>query len=351
MVDKAKIILVLFYICTGGVWFLIILFQFDWKIYPYLSSLYYTFSLLWIPLFYHFIFYITSTAEDKDFNYIHYIVPLIFFVILLIYPFFRPMNISFQGVNNDIVIVPIHRKTSLWVYLLAVFRRLFMLTYGVLIFLRIKRLGFDADKWFYSHNWLWVIMRIYIVIFIVTFLRLFDYSAAWPVILLTVAMAISLVLLQSVIGFNMIRGNYKFIGVNTAEEPVDGKRKYTNFQKSRYKSYNNKKLRVSITIDRSEFENYFRLKKPYLNSKLKIDDLVDRFNACKNVISSYVNNTYGMSFSWYVNHWRLKEMDRLMTLKSNKGKDVKDLVLKAGFGSYRSYMRAKAYFQDKNVSR
>jgi len=261
------------------------------------------------------------------------------------------MNISFQGVNNEIVIVPIHCKTSLWVYLLAVFRRLFMLTYIVLSFLRIKRSGCDADEWFYSHNWLWVIMKIYIVIFVVTFLRLFDYSAAWPVILLTVATAISLVLLQSIIGFNMIRGNYKFIGGNTVDERVDGKRKYTNFQKSRYKSYKNKKIRVSITIDRSEFENYFRLKKPYLNSNLKIDDLVDTFNACKSVISSYVNTTYGMSFSWYVNWWRLKEMDKLMALKSNKGKDVKDLALKAGFGSYRSYMRAKAYFQNQNLSR
>jgi len=293
----------------------------------------------------------TSSSEEKPFNYFHYIVPFLFFVILLIYPFFRPMNVALQEVNDQIVIVYIHRRTSLWVFLMATFRSLFMLTYGVLCFMRLKRLGGDTDNWLLSSNWLWVIMKIYIVIFIDTVLRLFDYSAAWPVILLTVIVAVSLVLLQSVIGFNMIRGNYKFIAFNNADEPMDGKRKYTHFQKSRYKSYNNKKIRVAITIDRSEFENYFKLKKPYLNSNLKIDDLVDTFNACKNVISSFVNTTYGMSFSWYVNYWRLKEMNKLMALKSNKGKNLKDLALKAGFGSYRSYLRTKDYFKNKSASR
>jgi len=350
LIDRAKLVLLFFYISTGAVWFLIILFQFDWKIYPYLSSLYFSFGLLWIVVFYHYLFCMTSADKDERMGYGHYALPLLFCMVLMVYPFFRPLNIHFEPVSEQIVIVPIHSGSYVWVYTLAVFRRLFMVGYGVMCYSRLKRFAGETDKGDRRTRWLWGIFAIYCVITLVTILRLFHYPVAWPVILLTATTAVSLVVLQTVTCFYMLRGNFRLATANTTGENPAQKRSYTTFQKSRYKSYNNKKKRVGITIDRSGFENYFRLKKPYLDPDLKIGDLTEPFQACTSVLSAYINKTYGMSFSWYVNGWRLKEMERLMKLKSNNGKDAKDLALKAGFGSYRSYMRAKAYFNNQNTS-
>lgn len=48
-----------------------------------------------------------------------------------------------------------------------------------------------------------------------------------------------------------------------------------------------------------------------------------------------------MNFSRYVNRCRLQKLEVLMALPSGKGKSIQDLLKLAGFGSYRSYMRAK----------
>ena len=348
--DRIKLLLIFFYACTGLNWFLIILLQFNWDLYNYIGSFYFSFNLLWVVFFYHYIFYMTSVEKNERFKTIQYIIPSIFFLFFLIYPFFIPLNICFQNVNEQIIIDPIYSNSSFLIYPLAIFRRVFMMIYGILCFRRIKKFNSLANNESQSKKWLWVIFCIYGIIFLINIFRLFDYSTIWPVILFTAIMAISLVALQTVICFNMLNNNYKLFNLEETKQSDSGKRKYTSFQEVRYKSYHQKKKRVSITIDRSEFENYFRLKKPYLDPNFKIEDLGNTFKACRSIISSYVNKTYDMNFSWYVNRWRLEEMERLMKLRSNNGKDPQELVLKAGFGSYRNYVRVKSYFMNNPIS-
>jgi hypothetical protein len=46
-----------------------------------------------------------------------------------------------------------------------------------------------------------------------------------------------------------------------------------------------------------------------------------------------------VNFNRFVNQWRLKELERLRALPSNKGMSVAKLVAKAGFADLRQYYR------------
>lgn len=71
-------------------------------------------------------------------------------------------------------------------------------------------------------------------------------------------------------------------------------------------------------------------------------NLVEALDVNRTVISAFINKTYGMNLSRYLNHWRMEEFGRLRSLPSNQGKSVGSLIEKAGFDNYRTYLRAAA---------
>ena len=103
----------------------------------------------------------------------------------------------------------------------------------------------------------------------------------------------------------------------------------------------NKKSTAGNNLTKKQFELYFKEYKPYLNPYFRITDLIEPFEVNRTYISRFVNKEYGMNFSRYVNLCRLQKLEILISLPSGKGKSIQDLLKLAGFGSYRSYMRAK----------
>ena len=97
----------------------------------------------------------------------------------------------------------------------------------------------------------------------------------------------------------------------------------------------------TVTIDRKQFEQYLREKKPYLNPNLRVTDLAVGLNSNRSYISGFINKEYDMNFCRLINRCRLYHLDRLRHSPSNATKDNIDLVLMAGFSNYRSYLRVK----------
>ena len=62
----------------------------------------------------------------------------------------------------------------------------------------------------------------------------------------------------------------------------------------------------------------------------------------RSYLSSFINSEYWMNFSGYINRQRLDELDRIRVAPENRKAAGIDLVLCAGFSSYRSYIRVKA---------
>ena len=98
---------------------------------------------------------------------------------------------------------------------------------------------------------------------------------------------------------------------------------------------------MAASIDRKHFERYLRDKSPYLNPQLRITDLAAGLNTNRSYISEFISKEYQMNFCSLINRCRLNELDHLRLLPSNATKSNMDLVLMAGFSSYRSYLRAK----------
>ena len=94
-------------------------------------------------------------------------------------------------------------------------------------------------------------------------------------------------------------------------------------------------------IEQSAFERYFKKNKPYLNPYLTLSDLTDPLQTNRTYLSNFINRTYGMNFNRYLNVCRLHEMDRLLSMYGNRHKTPESLCTLAGFGSYRSYLKAK----------
>ena len=95
----------------------------------------------------------------------------------------------------------------------------------------------------------------------------------------------------------------------------------------------------SLKIDKNVFEEYIAKKKPYLNPELKITDLILPLGTNRTYLSNFINNAYGMSFSTYINNCRIEELE---SYRSNPRMDKytdEDLVIMAGFTSYRGYKR------------
>ncbi len=118
-----------------------------------------------------------------------------------------------------------------------------------------------------------------------------------------------------------------------------------------YRNYTRKHRTTGqlIEIDKTEFENYFRKHKPYLNPNLSIGDLVESLHSNRTYISKFVNRIYGMNFSSYINMCRLRELERLMAAPGNRHKTPAVLYSQAGFGSYRSYLNAKKQYEINTI--
>jgi AraC-like DNA-binding protein len=94
-------------------------------------------------------------------------------------------------------------------------------------------------------------------------------------------------------------------------------------------------------IDPKRFARYLRDRKPYLNPQLRITDVAADLCTNRNYVSAFINREYGMNFSRFINRYRLKELDRLRLSPDHMENTNLELVLMAGFSSYRSYLRVK----------
>ncbi len=96
-------------------------------------------------------------------------------------------------------------------------------------------------------------------------------------------------------------------------------------------------------LERERVDRYIETKKPWLNPAFRITDMAEDLYSNRAYISAFINSEYGMNFSRFVNSFRLEEVRRLKAEARRMKQRVPmlQLILNAGFSSYRSYLRAK----------
>lgn len=99
---------------------------------------------------------------------------------------------------------------------------------------------------------------------------------------------------------------------------------------------------------RERLERYMREAKPYLYPDLRITDLSTRLYTNRTYLSSFINRTYGMNFNQYVNSFRLLEFETMSVSPEFSMSGETELLLKAGFGSRKNYLRVKKVLLRRN---
>lgn len=96
-------------------------------------------------------------------------------------------------------------------------------------------------------------------------------------------------------------------------------------------------------LSRERIDHYIETRKPWLNPAFRIGDMAEDLFSNRAYVSAFINSEYGVNFSRFVNGYRLEEVERLREEARRKKQRVPmlQLILNAGFSSYRSYLRAK----------
>ncbi|MDR1003488.1 MAG: hypothetical protein LBL97_00550 [Prevotellaceae bacterium] len=295
----------------------------------YLHPLYILFFAYAVIFSYKFIYMITQTGSPRRFDRWNYIVPVL-------------LAVGFWGWSNRI---PYEERCRLmsapdiisWdtpfihnaYMLLPLLCSVYILGYGIAIYPYIRRyramiIDYSANEERTSLGWLYAD---YAMIMASALLPVARLSYYWGFNNLMYLYPVIVAVWVILVSYNAIKGSYVLVPLLAPEEPaaVDGKSLPRG-------------LRL---IDRRQFEQYMEEHKPYLNPDLCITDMVLDLCTNRTYLSNYINQEYGVNFKTLINGYRLRELERLQQQQADKKKGKKgtmDLVLEAGFGSYRSYL-------------
>nr|WP_315166902.1 helix-turn-helix domain-containing protein [uncultured Flavobacterium sp.] len=91
---------------------------------------------------------------------------------------------------------------------------------------------------------------------------------------------------------------------------------------------------------KDKMREYFVSQKPYLNPKLKLEDIVLELGVPKKEITQLLKQEYGFNFNTYVNSFRVEELKQLFSDPAYANFKIESVAEKAGFGSKQSFYNA-----------
>lgn len=354
-----KIMLVYLSLSALG-WYMAFCYEFHPVLFTWLNALCLLSFVLPSIFFYRIVRYLTRLGEAERFSSLHYLLPALLAGILFVWSLFVPMEVQIEIVEGKALVFPAGYEAFTRFFILKPLLRVifgmvyYLFTIAVLVRFYRRTNGKSAPVR-QTAGWVVFLVGISIASLLSSLLPTFMPRATilhsfWT-ILAAGAMAFQHVLLS----YHIIRRKYRLyvlpdIDARQGAVPIIAaapqmQTEATDSPESAPQlEPESKPLRRhhSGKLSRVRLEAYFRHEKPWLDPGCKIADLVEVFDVNRTALSSFVNRTYGMNFNRYLNRWRLRELDRLRALPSNRGKSMRSLVEKAGFDNYRTYLRAVA---------
>ncbi|WP_340111793.1 helix-turn-helix domain-containing protein [Maribellus mangrovi] len=86
--------------------------------------------------------------------------------------------------------------------------------------------------------------------------------------------------------------------------------------------------------------NLFETEKIYTHSDLRITILCDLLQTNRTYISRLINAEFGVNFNEFVNHYRVREAEKLLSSAENKSYTLDYIAEEVGFGTGNSFARA-----------
>lgn len=111
------------------------------------------------------------------------------------------------------------------------------------------------------------------------------------------------------------------------------------------------KLQISPSADDALIENliqYFHDEKPYLDPKLRVDDVAAKLNSSQKAIAAALKQFNNSNFNTFTNQYRIEEAKRIMENLSDSFYKVESVAYDSGFGSKSSFYVAFEQFTGVN---
>lgn len=289
-------------------------------------------------IFYNFIYALTPLGKRKTIPLFHYLIPCVLFVIVSVITFiyyisdpesFAPRKDAFIFLRPYIVISTI---AYIGIYIVLCIKRVYQYRQSII-------LQYGKEKW-ESMRWLSFVIGLRVLFFVVFIIDLVFQVKNFALLISFISTPLQHILIV----YNIIQRNYLLYTPKQTQTILVTSGNVLQIKKKKRKRDISEKEAMALgerLIVQSEFEKYFKENKPYLDPQFKITDLIFPFHVNRTYLSTFINKTYGMNFSNYVNNWRLMEVKRLARLPQNKDRDIAELVAEAGFGSFRNYLRVK----------
>lgn len=286
---------------------------------------------------YHLLFVLTRQGSVENFKTIHYIIPVVYALILLILSFSFPATIKLQVIETFGKTVQGYEQYMPLLTSIRYVFPVFSIFYGILGLRRIKAFkntvsDYSADEGKTSVGWL----RLLIFTTLTTIplaaspvLVGIDRFVASAIIVLFPTLFI--VLKDVVLTYNIVAQNY--IIVNDMDNMES----------------DNEIVEPKNRLNKGIFENFMTKHKPYLNPKLRITDLAQELATNRTYLSNFLNQEYRMNFSRLINSYRLNELQSYRVNPKYSAMSGIELVQEVGFSSFRAYLRAKDIEDKKNT--
>jgi len=273
-------------------------------------------------LIYRFVHVITATEQRKPFSRLHFVLPLVLTAIsavsALTIPFEQRMAVIYSA-DGSVGNVWFGTLYSLTGIIFIVYNIL----YPVLGLLRIRRyrrsiVDYSADAQRTSLDWLSIMLALTLITIPVPLAGMLLCMDVFNNFWSSMQGVLPTFFVYPILCYNLLSDNYVIMSPD--DESLPDK---------------------AVRIDPKQFSKYMSDKKPYLNPKLRVTDMCRGLGTNRSYLSEFINKKYGMNFSRFINRCRLEELERLRTSSPDKKCSNMDLVLMAGFGSYRSYLQVK----------
>lgn len=312
-------------------WFSLICFIIAPQIYKVMESLFMLSILYAQVLTYRIIFLHTRIESNAPFSRWHYLLPLIpvaaMLVCSLVFSIDQRMTIRFERP----AIAGEFAAYTLMVYLVPIFFFGYNLYYSIRSLVKIARYNrvvknYSADEGRYSTGWLRLLVFIALSSLPLAMIpSVMGVSFFFNSLLTLVGMS-AIVFKDVVLTYNTIARNYVLVYSENdeVEEAIDPA-----------------EAQADRKVNKEQFERYMRLKKPYLNSELRITDLAHELHTNRTYLSAFINQEYDMNFSRQINIRRLEELKKMSADPQFAHMNGRDLVINVGFSNYRGYLRFK----------
>lgn len=380
---RLKKIMIVYLSCSALGWYMAFCYEFNPELFTWLNVLCLLSFVLPSIFFYRIVRFFTRLGKTERFSPLHYLLPGLLAAVMLVWSLFVPIEVQTEIVKGKALVFPKgYEMFAFFFTLKPLLRVIFGMTYYILTIAILveyyKRIHRKKNVAEHHADWVVFLVGISIASLLSSLLPTFMPRATILYSLWTLLAALAMAFQHILLSFHIIRRKYRLYTAQAYIVPQKKAKRATPQKKGTRATPQKKAVRatplpspVSIAeaetvgmpgtvampeaeagpaatpprrryhgkLTQERFEAYFRNEKPWLNPSCKITDLIEAFDVNRTTLSSFINRTYGMNLNRYLNHWRVKELNRLRSLPKNKGKSLGTLVKEAGFDNYRTYLR------------